>query len=78
MYIIRVDNQDWVLGDSKGWLATTPLRSMAAIYATLPDAQEALAYYASTYTNITFTICPLNDLGHDLTSSLNRALMQTN
>ncbi|WNZ21776.1 hypothetical protein HJG54_02090 [Leptolyngbya sp. NK1-12] len=60
MYIISVDHQDWLVGDSKGWLTTTPLRSLAAVYLTLSAAQEAVAYYASSYTNVTFAIYPLD------------------
>lgn len=90
MYIISVDNQDWLVGDSKGWLTTTPLYSMAAVYTTLLDAQEALVYYASNYANVTFTICPLINLNqvqsyacdenfsHDLSDSLSDTLMQRN
>jgi ethanolamine utilization microcompartment shell protein EutL len=88
MYIINVDNQNWLVGDSKGWLATTPLHSMAAIYSTLSDAQEALGYYASSYTNTTFTLCSLSnleqsqsyladeDFDNNLKNRLSKVLMQ--
>ncbi|QYO63420.1 hypothetical protein [Leptolyngbya sp. 7M] len=60
MYIISVDHQDWLVGDSKGWLTTTPLRSLAAVYPTLSEAEEAVAYYANNYTKATFAIYPVD------------------
>ncbi|PSB25967.1 hypothetical protein [Stenomitos frigidus] len=45
MYVIQVNDQDWLVGIWRGWLTLSLSPSAALVYRSLAAAENAISYY---------------------------------
>ncbi len=64
MYIIQVNQQSWLKGIWRGWLASCNYPSEALVYQTLSKAERAVNYYSKLFPSFKFTARPLSLVKH--------------
>lgn len=64
MYIIQVNQQSWLKGIWRGWLACCNSPSEALVYKTLSTAERAVNYYSQLFPSFKFAALPLYLLKH--------------
>ena len=56
MYVIQVNEQDWLVGIWRGWLTLSLNPSTALIYRSRAAAENALRYYAEVAPERNYTV----------------------
>jgi hypothetical protein len=56
MYVIQVNEQDWLVGLWRGWLTLSLNPSTALIYGSLAAAEKALRYYTEVAPGRDYTV----------------------
>lgn len=59
MYIIQVNEQNWLVGFWKGWLMLSLHPSGALIYQSLPAAEKAVIYYSKVAPGRDYAVKPV-------------------
>ena len=59
MYVIQVNEQDWLVGIWRGWLTLSLSPSFALIYRSLAAAENAIGYYTEVAPGRNYTVQPV-------------------
>ncbi len=59
MYVIQVNEQDWLVGIWRGWLTLSLCPSNALVYRTLSAAESAVNYYSEVAPGREYTVQPI-------------------
>lgn len=59
MYVIQVNEQDWLVGIWRGWLTLSLSPANALVYRSLAAAESATRYYSAVAPGRDFTIQPV-------------------
>ncbi len=59
MYVIQVNEQDWLVGIWRGWLTLSLNSANAMVYRSLTAAEKARQYYSEVAPGRNYTIQPV-------------------
>lgn len=59
MYVIQVNEQDWLVGIWRGWLALSLNPSGALVYRSLTAAEKAISYYSEVVPGRDYAVKPV-------------------
>ncbi|MBW4580183.1 MAG: hypothetical protein KME42_11485 [Tildeniella nuda ZEHNDER 1965/U140] len=59
MYVIQVNEQDWLVGIWRGWLTLSLTPSAALVYRSLTAAEKATSYYSEVAPGRDYTVQPI-------------------
>ena len=59
MYVIQVNEQDWLVGIWRGWLALSLSPSSALVYRSRTAAEKAVSYYSEVAPGRDYAVKPV-------------------